>query len=156
MLVFTWYESKCNNIISITYKVVFVHLKLPAQHLLVLCHHKGSLLASGILFFRVRLELICWDDSRLCHWATGRRGLDNISAQCLSWFPAASQPRNIFPMASFRVTASWSQTEITKFTLCGQGEELSSIHNVTNLSVCLLERLTWIWLKDTSKTKDSL
>lgn len=93
----------------------------------MLWHHKGSLLASGIFFFRVRVELICWEDSRLCHWATGRRGLDNMSAQCLSWFPAASQPRKILPMASFRVIASWSQTEITRLTLCGQREQQSKI-----------------------------
>lgn len=91
---------------------------------LCVSHQKGSLLARGIFFFRVRVELTCSADSRLCHWATGRRGLDNMSAQCLSWFPEASQPRKIFPMASFRVMASWSQTEITRFTLCGPPELL--------------------------------
>lgn len=45
------------------FKDVFLRLRVFG----VLCHHKGSLLASGIFFFRVRLELICWDDSRLCH-----------------------------------------------------------------------------------------
>lgn len=87
------------------------------------CHRWAfsiSLLGTGIFFFRVRAELTCWADSRLCHWATGRRGLDNMSAQCLSWFPMASQPRKIFPMGSFLVTASWSQTEITRCTLWGQ------------------------------------
>lgn len=122
----------------------------PAEDFLCTVHYKGSLLASGIFFFRVKLELICWDDNRLCHWATGRRGLDSMSAQCLSWFPAASQPKKIFPMASFRVTASWSQTDITRFTLCGQAEEVS---NIQNEKICIFSETDLNLIKGHIKDK---
>lgn len=74
-----------------------------------------TLLVKGILIlcFSARVESTCSADSRECHWATGRRGLDSMSAQWRSWFPVESQPRKIFPMASFLLSWSWSHTEIT-------------------------------------------
>lgn len=89
------------------------------------------LLVNGILSvcFRAKVESTCSAESSVCHWATGLRGFDSMSAQCRNWFPVASHPRKIFPMASFLLTLSWSHTEITNWTLCADRVEGGNIYS---------------------------
>lgn len=79
-----------------------------------------ALFVKGIfsVFFKASVVSTCSEESNVCHWATGLRGLDSISAQWRSWFPVASQPRYILPIASFLLILSWSHTEMTSWTFC--------------------------------------
>lgn len=92
---------------------------------------QNVLLVNGILsvYFKARVESTCSAESSVCHCATGLRGFDSMSAQCRSWFPVASHPRKIFPMASFLLTLSWSHTETTNWTLCADKVERENVYS---------------------------